>query len=183
MADMVLGVFPDHAKADQTVAELKEAGYSTKDISVIMRCPSEGEAVAGSEGVRVVRGVVSDTAAGGVTGGIIGALAGLLIGIGAIAIPGLGPVLFVGPIATALGLTGAAAATASGAVIGAAAGGLVGALAGLGVSREEAKMYEKRIREGAVLLAVPTKEEKEDEAEHILSKHGAEQIRVVPVKT
>ncbi len=103
-----------------------------------------------------------------------------MIGIGAIAIPGIGGLLIGGPLAAALGLTGAAAATVSGAVTGALAGGLVGGLVGLGVPEETAKVYENRIREGGVLIAVAAREG-DDEAHAVLEEHGADEIRNVMV--
>jgi len=106
------------------------------------------------------------------TGAILGGLAGLAVANGIL--PGLGTLFVAGPLATALGFTGAAATTAAGALTGAAAGGLVGALAGLGVSDDEAKVYEKRIKSGAVLVA--TKTANPTLVKDIFSKHGVEEI-------
>src|SRR5690606_26745433 len=64
----------------------------------------------------------SDVAAGMATGGVMGGLGGVLLGLGALAIPGIGPIVAAGPIVA--GLTGAG--------IGAAVGGLVGALVNWG---------------------------------------------------
>ncbi len=78
--------------------------------------------------------------------------------MGAITVAGLSPLLIAGPLATALGITGAAAATIEGAASGAVGGGLVGALVGLGIPKETAESYEASIKEGEVLLGVPVKE-------------------------
>jgi hypothetical protein len=67
-----------------------------------------------------------------------------LVGIGALAIPGLGPLIAAGPIVAALAGAGAVGTL----------GGFVGALAGMGIPEYEAKRYEGRIREGGVLLSV-----------------------------
>lgn len=171
MTKTVIGIFGDRQRADQAIDELERQGFANQDISVIVR---ENTARGQTGGATIVEGVAS----GATTGGVIGGVAGLLVGIGAVTIPGIGALLIGGPIAAALGLTGAAAVTVSGAVTGALAGGLVGALVSLGVPEEEAKVYESRIREGAVLVAVPVKD-KDDEVRAILEKHGAEKIRSV----
>lgn len=87
-------------------------------------------------------------AKGAATGGVLGAGAGLLAGLGLLAIPGIGPVVAAGWIATTL--TGAAA----GAVAGGAVGGLVGALTDAGVPEEEAHVYSEGVRRGGTLLTV-----------------------------
>jgi hypothetical protein len=175
MAQMVLGVFGARDMAENAINELQELGYNPKDMSIIMRDRDEAVAMGESTGASVAEGALS----GATTGGVLGGIAGLLIGVGAIAIPGLGALLVGGPIAAALGLTGAAATTVSGAVTGALAGGLVGALMGLGVSEEDARYYEDRIREGGILVAVPVSMGRHDEVREVLEDHGADQVRMV----
>jgi hypothetical protein len=79
-----------------------------------------------------------------VAGGIAGGVLGWLTGIGALAIPGLGPLIAAGPIVAALAGAGAVGTL----------GGIIGALAGMGIPEYEAKRYEGRIREGGVLVSV-----------------------------
>jgi uncharacterized membrane protein len=69
---------------------------------------------------------------------------GWLAGVGALAIPGLGPLIAAGPILAAL----------SGAAVGGSLGGLAGALVGLGIPEFEAKQYESRLRTGNILMCV-----------------------------
>jgi hypothetical protein len=173
----VLGIFSDRESAEDAIDELEENGYTAKDISVIMK---EG-------GDPIVRGgetmgnkVAEGTVTGITTGAAIGGLAGLLVGIGAIAIPGVGAFLIGGPIAAALGLTGAAASTVTGAATGGLAGGLLGALTGLGLPEESARVYEKRVREGAILLAVPVDKRIEyQDVRKIFEDNDADQIETV----
>lgn len=106
-------------------------------------------------------------------------LAGLLVGIGAIAVPGIGALFIGGPLAAALGLSGAAATTVSGAATGALAGGLIGALLGLGVPEEDARIYEERIKEGGILIAIPSRTGDEARAMDILEDTGADQVRAI----
>jgi len=173
MAVTVIGMFQNQRDSENAIEELKDLGYDPKEMSVVMREARKAEEVAQNTGVQVGQGAAS----GATAGGAIGALAGLLVGIGAITIPGLGPLLVAGPIATAFGLTGAAAATASGAVGGALAGGLLGALVGVGIPKEEAQRYEEQIRAGGILLAVPSRDVRRDEVKDTLPRHHATDIR------
>ena len=77
-------------------------------------------------------------------GGVVGGTLGLLAGIGALAIPGVGPLIAAGPIIASLAGMG----------VGGAIVGLVGALVGLGIPEYEAKLYDGRVRDGGVLLSV-----------------------------
>lgn len=167
----VLGVLYDPDEAQGTIADLEIRGYDPRDVSIIMRDQQRASKISGDTGATVAGGAVS----GAATGAIIGGLAGLL---GAFIIPGLGAFLIGGPIAAAFGLTGAAASTVSGVATGAVAGGLIGALTGLGLTKDEAAIYEKRVKDGGVLLIVPAFENDEEEVMRILSNHGADNVRV-----
>lgn len=174
--DMVLGLFDDRPQAEAAINALQEQGYTAKDLSIIMKDTEQAADMADTTGANMAEGATS----GAMTGGALGALAGLLIGVGALAIPGIGGLLIGGPLAAALGLTGAAATTASGALTGALAGGLIGALVGLGVPEENARIYEQRVKEGAILLAVPTSNTLSfSEVRGILEAHGAESVSEV----
>jgi uncharacterized membrane protein len=83
-----------------------------------------------------------DVAAGAGIGAAIGGLGGLLVGLGALAVPGVGPVIAAGPLLAAL----------TGAGVGAVTGGLVGALVDLGIPDEEAHVYSEGLRRGHVLV-------------------------------
>ena len=92
----------------------------------------------------------------------------------------MGAILIGGPIAAALGLSGAAGLAASGAATGILAGGLVGGLSSLGVPEERARMYEEDIRRGGVLLAVPADERADvDMIQGIFDRHQATQVETV----
>ncbi len=175
MTQTILGVFQKRENAESAIKQLKDFHYDAKDISIIMRDSVVANAVASDTGASVASGAVT----GAATGGVLGGLAGLLVGIGAITIPGLGALFIAGPIAAAIGLTGAAATTVSGAMTGALAGGLLGGLVSLGIPEEEAKVYEQRIREGAILLAVPVLSDQENHVREVLEANGADQIRSI----
>jgi hypothetical protein len=150
-------------QAARIVDDLKSAGFSNNDISVMLPDRSGTRDFAHEKGTKAPEGAV--TGAG--TGGILGGTLGWLVGIGALAIPGLGPFVAAGPIMAALG----------GAAAGAATGGLVGALVGMGIPEYEAKRYESRLKEGRVLLSVHSDNSDETRrAKEIFERNGAEDI-------
>ena len=106
----------------------------------------------------------------GVKGALGGAVLGGIVGVAALAIPGVGPLAAAGAIASGA-IPGAAAI---GAGVGAAAGGLTGLLTGHGVSDEDAKYYEGRIRDGGIFLSVEGDESGRslEEAREILYRNG-----------
>jgi hypothetical protein len=172
MTKTVLGVFHDRNGAEDAIDELRDRDYNPKDISIVMRNREEAKEVADNTGA----GVASGAATGATTGAVVGGLAGLLA---AVALPGLGAFLIGGPIAAALGLTGAAASTVSGAATGAVAGGLLGALTGLGLSEDDARVYQDYVNEGGILIAVPARRGEETEVRDVLDEFGADQIRTI----
>jgi uncharacterized membrane protein len=112
----------------------------------------------------------SETAEGAATGAVIGGLGGLVVGLAALAIPGIGPVLAAGPIASALVAAGV------GAGVGAVAGGLVGALVDLGLSEEEAGYYAEGVRRGGTLLTAHVPDHLSDRVMDVLDRHNAVDI-------
>lgn len=166
MKTTTAGVFADHTAADAAVTDLKENGVAIADISCIYR-DEEGDVKDSETGDKVGAGAIK----GAGTGAVIGAVAGLVVANGIL--PGIGTLFVAGPLATALGLTGAAATTVAGAVTGAAAGGLIGALMNLGIKKEDAEMYENSIKSGNVLVVahsdVPG-------IAGIFTKHGATSV-------
>jgi hypothetical protein len=153
----------DVAQAARIVEDLKMAGFSNNDISVLLPDKSGTREFAHEKGTKAPEGAVTGAGAGGLLGGALG----WLVGIGALAIPGLGPFIAAGPLMAAL----------SGAALGAAAGGLAGALVGMGIPEYEAKRYEARLREGKILLSVHSENSKETRrAKDIFEDAGAEDI-------
>jgi CBS domain-containing protein len=151
----VAGLFRDRPSAERAIGDLKESGFKGDQIGLVMRDLSEGGRI--SERRESDRGgshAASGAVTGVVGGGLLGGLAGYLLAIGALTIPGLGPVIAGGAIAEALGLGVIGTTAAVGAGIGAAAGGLVGALVGMGIPEEEARYFEKGLGAEEVLVTV-----------------------------
>jgi hypothetical protein len=130
----------DEGQAIRIVDELKNAGFSNNDISVLLPDKSSTREFAMEKGTKAPEGAITGVSTGGVLGGALGWLAG----IGALAIPGVGPLIAAGPIVAAL----------TGVGVGGAIGGIAGALVGMGIPEYEAKRYEGRVKEGGLLLSV-----------------------------
>lgn len=163
-----VGVFPHRRNAEAALRELRDAGFDMDHVSVVGKNADSGDQIAGVEMSDRAGGNKADEGAkaGAATGGALGGLTGLLVGLGALAIPGIGPVMAGGALATAL------ASTVAGGAIGAAAGGLTGALVGLGIPEERAKFYNDRVTRGDYLVMLDGTEDEIRRAEPIFSRHG-----------
>ncbi|MCU7712899.1 general stress protein [Priestia sp. JV24] len=144
-AKRVVGIYNSEQEAIAAVEDLKNQGYATRDISIIGQDRKEVDRVTEETDTEVVDGI----ATGALTGGALGGLTGLLAGAGALAIPGIGPIVAAGPIAAVL----------TGAVTGAGVGGLTGALVEIGLSKDEAEYYGNSVKEGNILVLVDEKEQ------------------------
>jgi uncharacterized protein (TIGR02271 family) len=98
-----------------------------------------------------------------------------LVGIGALAIPGIGPIMLAGAAATTL------ATTVAGTAIGAAAGTLLGGLIGLGIPEERARAYDARVSAGEYLVIVDGTNAEIARAEVILNHRGVEEWGVYDI--
>jgi uncharacterized membrane protein len=160
MQSAVVGVFHDARSAEAALREMLEADFSVGDISVIGRDEiTRGKFVDAER--REPGG--STAAVGMATGAVAGGLGGLLVGLGLLTIPGIGPVLAAGPLASAI----------AGAGLGAVGGALVGALVDLGVPEDEAPELAEAVRRGAILLAVRASDDMIDRAVGIMERSGA----------
>jgi hypothetical protein len=165
MKKSVIGIVETQIQAERIVAELQERGVAPSDISALFPDTRGSKDFAHVHNTKAPEGAVAGVGAGGVIGGTLG----LLAGIGALAIPGVGPLIAAGPLL----------ATLSGAAAGAAVGGITGGLIGLGIPEFEAKAYEAKIRGGNILIAVHTDNgDTEKRAKQIFEAQGAHDIAV-----
>jgi hypothetical protein len=164
MTKAVIGIVETRAQAEAVVDSLRSiANIGVNDISVLLPDTQGTKDFAHEHHTKAPEGAATGAGAGGVLGGTLG----LLAGIGALAIPGVGPLIAAGPVLAAL----------SGAAAGAAVGGLTGALVGLGIPEVEAKAYEGKVRGGNILIAVHTRtREEEKAAEKVLKEAGAHHV-------
>ncbi len=163
MAKAVFCIATSHSQAEGIVNQLKAAGFSNNDISVLFPDKRGTKDFAHEQHTKAPEGA----ATGASTGGLLAGALGWLAGIGALAIPGAGPLIAAGPIMAAL----------SAAAVGAAVGGVAGALVGMGIPEYEAKRYEGKIREGNILISVHTENAEEiSRAKKICDEAGARDI-------
>ncbi len=179
----VVGLYEDIADAQAAINELVRSGFDRADISLIASdrwtntrdsATSVDDAMSSDAADTVTDIDVdgdapgdasqlgNDIAAGLAAGGVMGGLGGVLLGIGALAIPGIGPVVAAGPIIA--GLTGAG--------IGAAVGGLVGALVNWGIPPESADLYAESVRRGNILVGLKADESQVERAADIMNRHA-----------
>lgn len=150
----IVGIFETDTQAVRSIEGLRSAGYKDEEISIITKNEEKYDALTNMVGTDIVHDndKGSGAATGAMAGGTIGGLGGLLLGLGALAIPGVGPIIAAGPIAAAI----------TGALAGGAVGGLAGALIDYGVPEVEAKEYEERINAGDILVLVDDDETRRD---------------------
>ncbi|MBA3963594.1 MAG: hypothetical protein H0X40_17080 [Chthoniobacterales bacterium] len=159
----VFCIAKSHSQAEQIVERLQAANFPKEEISILLPDTEGKHDIGHVKATKAPEGATTGAATGGLTGGVIG----LLAGIGALAIPGVGPLIAAGPIMAAL----------SGAAIGGATGGIVGGLIGLGIPEIEAKRYEEKLKAGNYLIAVHTHDsDQEDTAKKIYKDAGAEDV-------
>jgi hypothetical protein len=134
------GIYRTQGEVEYAVDLLRAEGFRNTDISVLFPENKGTKDFAVEKNTKAPEG----TATGVTTGAVVGGALGWLAGIGALAIPGVGPLIAAGPIVAAL----------TGAGVGGAIGGIAGALIGMGIPEYEAKRYEGRVKEGGILLSV-----------------------------
>ena len=198
----ISALIPDHAKAEEMIRALVEAGVNPNKISILSSnketIPENKQSEKIAEKTRNWRTeeriagfhigdqsgkytpqrinafekqtkASEGATAGATTGGLVGGTLGLLAGIGALAIPGIGPLIAAGPLMAALSGIGA----------GGSIGSVLGALIGLGIPEKEAIRYKDRLKEGTVLLSVQTdSDEHANEIANILLRLGAVDISI-----
>lgn len=170
-----VGTFSNHETTEIALHELKNHGFMMEQVSVVGRDVyhypeftgvNTSDRLVDTTNLDTDENKAEDTAKdGAIAGSTIGGFTGLLVGLGALAIPGVGPVMLAGAAATAI------ASAISGGVIGAAAGGLTGGLVGLGIPEDRAKFYDDRIAKGDYLVMVEGSQADIALAESIFSKH------------
>jgi len=148
----VTALFDTYDHAASAVRSLKDAGVPSEDISLVAN-NADGD-------IHDHEHADSDTSAGegAGLGAATGAGIGLLFGLGALAIPGIGPVVAGGWLLS----------TAVGAALGATSGGILGALMKAGISEADAHVYAEGVRRGGSLVTARVDEARGDTVNAIL---------------
>ncbi len=161
--EAVFGIYRDSIGLSTGLEALRAGGFRNTDISVLLPENAGTKDFVHQKDTKAPEGA----AAGATTGAVIGGVLGWLAGIGALAIPGIGPLIAAGPIVALLAGAGAVGA----------AGGIVGTLVGLGIPEYEAKRFEGRVKSGGSLISVHCdSSDWVKRAKRILEETGAEDI-------
>jgi hypothetical protein len=136
----VFGIYLTRSDVESAVSALRDAQFSSSNISVLLPETIDSKELVTDKSTKAPEGAAVGAGSGAAVGGALG----WLVGAGALAIPGVGPVVAAGPIVAALAGVG----------VGGALGGFAGALVGVGIPEHEAKGYQGRMLEGGILVAV-----------------------------
>jgi uncharacterized membrane protein len=159
----VVGVFTSLMEAEGAQRDLESLGIPSEDISIVAGNDSRRH----EEYLQKAKLASTSTGVAAASGASFGGGVGLIAGLAALAIPGVGPIVAGGALATLIAGLG----------IGAAGGGLIAAFKEMGISHEEAPIYEEAVRRGAVMLAVKVDSARETGALEAMHLHGARDLR------
>ncbi len=175
MLKTVIGLFDSRNQAEKAASELRASGFKD-EVSILAADKTKSGKQSGggnSDNDSLISAITpggndagtGDLTSGITTGGVLGGLAGLGLGAGALAIPGIGPIIAAGPIA--------------GIVSGALTGGVAGGLVDWGIPADRGQFFEDKVKEGKVLASVRTDDdEKIDNAADILRRNGAHNVEI-----
>lgn len=150
--EVALALLPSRAEAESAITALVAAGIAAAEISVLQR--DDG----------VLEHVMQHAAGTAANDGRMSPL-GSLTALGSIPCAGIGNLVAAGTLRLVLDASTERSVT--------------GALRAVGATEERAAMYERRIREGAILLAVHTSEGGPlGEARRVLTEHAGYEISV-----
>lgn len=159
---ILVGTFREKEDAESAVHEMRELGITDDEISIVAREGVFQEQDEGNNEEDTITYTDQDVSDGAMTGGAIGAIGGLMAGAGALAIPGVGPIVAAGPIAAGLS--------------GAAAGGVVGGLLDMGIPEERGRQYQEEVKKGRILTIIEAGPNNVNDISSILRRHGAQNV-------
>ena len=163
----VVGVYESLAQAEEAVHTLDRTGFPVQHVSIVTQPLARDQTLQGS----LTPGAASiprDAA----TGAWVGGLLSLLVGVASLWVPGFGPLLVVGHLASLL-LLGA-----EGALVGATAGSFLGTLADWGMTEDHMRDYAQQVQGGKHLVIVYGTDADVARAHAILQRTPAETLRV-----
>jgi uncharacterized membrane protein len=160
----VVGVYKSMDEAEKAVHALDKAKYPISQVSIITKDITTEKKVHGY----VTACDVSKQ--GATTGAWVGGIFGLLVGAAFMFVPGVGPVIVAGSLASAL-LGGV-----EGAVAGAALGGILSGLAAWGISKQQILKYEEIVKAGKFLVIAHGSADDVKKAQGILAGTGASEL-------
>jgi hypothetical protein len=159
----IVGVFSTLGEAERAVIGLRAQAIPGENIHLIAGNDKNRH----DEYLKKAKEEATTTRAAAASGASFGGGIGIVASLVALAIPGVGPIVALGPMATVL----------TGLGIGAASGGLLGAFKNMGMSHEEAPLYEEAVRRGLILLIAQVEESRTAEISKFMELQGARDVR------
>jgi hypothetical protein len=154
--DSVVAAYDTVDAATRAIEQLVKAGFPPNRVSVIGQGLQSEVQLNGF----VTTGDIAKT--GAAAGAWVGGLFGLLSGVAALFIPGVGPVLAIGPLAS----------TVVGAAEGAVGAGVLSTIVGYFVSKKHIPKYTEYLRAGKSLVVVHGSPDDVQRAKQILEQNG-----------
>ena len=155
--ESVVAVYDSFEAASEGIHALDLSGFPHRQVSLVSHWNEEDlprrEVKPGDESERQAA-----------TGAAFGGLLGVLVGAPLLAIPGVGPLLLAGPIAT--GMTGALV------------GGFLGSMSGWGVHADHVAEYQRKVEKGKVLVIATGNPRQIADAERILQQTHPIEMRL-----
>jgi hypothetical protein len=159
MMKTITALFDDYGDAATAVRSLEAAGFGSDAVSLVVSTYEDkvGETTP-DDGISA-----EGAGAGAGIGALLGGAGGLLAGLGALAIPGVGPVVAAGwLVTTALGAV-------AGAAVGGATGGVIGGFTSSGIHEQDAHVFAEGVRRGGSVVSVRTDQSREAEVQAIFA--------------
>lgn len=152
--ELITAAYRTREEAENVIERLENIGVVSQQINLITNEQTRDEILPPHS----ERNVTAETAAAGAAaGGLVGTILGALATVSAVGIPGLNLIV-----------VGSMASTLAGLGTGAVSGGLVGALVGAGISPDDAEVFERELKEGAILLSIrPMDDKQRDKIQNI----------------
>ena len=159
----VAGIFPSMIEAHNVMRELEGIGIPQEALNIVAGNESNRHKDYLDKAKKASESTAAAAAAGASFGGGVGIVATLV----ALSIPGVGPFIAAGAMASVLAGLG----------IGAVSGGLISAFHHMGISHEEAPLYEEAVRRGAIMLIAKVDDPSEPQVTDLMRRGGARDLR------
>jgi uncharacterized membrane protein len=159
----VAGIFPTMLEAHNVMRELEGIGIPENALSIVAGNESDRH----KEYLEKAQKASESTTAAAASGASFGGGMGIVATLVALSIPGVGPFIAAGAMATVLAGLG----------IGAVSGGLIAAFHHMGISHEEAPLYEEAVRRGSIMLIAKVDDTAEPQVTDLMRRGGARDLR------
>jgi len=166
--DSIVAIYPPHTAAEAAVKELQQTGFDMKKLSIVGRDYHTDEHVIGyyNTGDRMERW--------GKMGALWGGIWGWFLGAGFFLIPGIGPLVMLGPV------VGWLVGALEGAVVVGGLSALGAGLYSLGIPKDSVLQYETALKSDKFLVIAHGSSEEVANAKEILDRTNPDEMEHHP---